>query len=308
MRGRRSAGPARPGRPGCDDEGDFRVSRRPSEGPGRYDLTDDGPSRGRGRGRVSQGSRSPNTGENRMNTTHIRSSRRAFLGTLALGATAFTARGAFAEELTRTPTTNEGPFYPTKLPLDTDNDLLDHQRRDHPRRRRGHAPRRPAPRRQGGPDPQRRHRDLAVRQGRHLPQAAHAGRGQVRHELPGIRPLPDRLDRRVLLPDDQAGPLPGPPRGAHPRAGLEGGQEAAHDRVLHQGLPGQRAGRAVQADPGPRPQGPRDPLPGLRPGQGLEDRRAGRAVGHRPGIQPRSLSQPSAEVTNSPVSLLERHP
>jgi protocatechuate 3,4-dioxygenase beta subunit len=55
-----------------------------------------------------------------MNTT----SRRQFLGSLALGATAFSAPGAFADELTRTPTTNEGPFYPTKLPLDTDNDLL----------------------------------------------------------------------------------------------------------------------------------------------------------------------------------------
>jgi protocatechuate 3,4-dioxygenase beta subunit len=59
-----------------------------------------------------------------MNITHLRPSRRGFLGTLALGATAFITRGAFAEELTRTPTTNEGPFYPTKLPLDTDNDLL----------------------------------------------------------------------------------------------------------------------------------------------------------------------------------------
>ncbi len=64
-----------------------------------------------------------------MSMTQSRTSRRAFLGTLALGATAsaaplFTSRGAFAEELTRTPTTNEGPFYPRKLPLDTDNDLL----------------------------------------------------------------------------------------------------------------------------------------------------------------------------------------
>jgi protocatechuate 3,4-dioxygenase beta subunit len=59
-----------------------------------------------------------------MTNSYIENSRRAFLGTLSLGATAFTARGAFAEELTRTPTTNEGPFYPTKLPLDTDNDLL----------------------------------------------------------------------------------------------------------------------------------------------------------------------------------------
>ena len=32
--------------------------------------------------------------------------------------------GLFAEELTRTPAQTEGPFYPDKLPLDTDNDLL----------------------------------------------------------------------------------------------------------------------------------------------------------------------------------------
>jgi len=30
----------------------------------------------------------------------------------------------FAEELVRTPPQTEGPFYPDKLPLDTDNDLL----------------------------------------------------------------------------------------------------------------------------------------------------------------------------------------
>lgn len=59
-----------------------------------------------------------------MTTDAFRASRRGFLGSLAFGAAAFTARGTFAEELTRTPTTNEGPFYPTKLPLDTDNDLL----------------------------------------------------------------------------------------------------------------------------------------------------------------------------------------
>lgn len=51
-------------------------------------------------------------------------SRRAFLGSLTLGAAAFTVPGAFAEELTRTPRQTEGPFYPDRLPLDTDNDLV----------------------------------------------------------------------------------------------------------------------------------------------------------------------------------------
>src|SRR5260370_40176680 len=52
--------------------------------------------------------------------------RRGFLGAFALGGAAFTTRGLFAEELTRikTPRQREGPFYPDKLPLDTDNDLL----------------------------------------------------------------------------------------------------------------------------------------------------------------------------------------
>ena len=53
-------------------------------------------------------------------------SRRLFLASSAVAATSpfWTVRGAFAEELTRTPAQTEGPFYPNKLPLDTDNDLL----------------------------------------------------------------------------------------------------------------------------------------------------------------------------------------
>ena len=50
--------------------------------------------------------------------------RRAFLKTLALNATFWSVPGAFAEELLRTPRQTEGPFYPDKLPLDTDNDLI----------------------------------------------------------------------------------------------------------------------------------------------------------------------------------------
>jgi protocatechuate 3,4-dioxygenase beta subunit len=47
-------------------------------------------------------------------------------GGLVLGATAFFTPGVFAEvvELTRTPRLTEGPFYPPRLPLDTDNDLI----------------------------------------------------------------------------------------------------------------------------------------------------------------------------------------
>lgn len=51
-------------------------------------------------------------------------SRRGFLRRLSLGAALFAAPGAFAGELLRTPRLTEGPFYPDKLPLDTDNDLL----------------------------------------------------------------------------------------------------------------------------------------------------------------------------------------
>lgn len=50
--------------------------------------------------------------------------RRRFLTGMGLGAAAFLTPGAYAEALSRTPRQTEGPFYPNKLPLDTDNDLL----------------------------------------------------------------------------------------------------------------------------------------------------------------------------------------
>ncbi len=50
--------------------------------------------------------------------------RRLFLRGLALGAACYTVPGVFAQELVRTPTQMEGPFYPDRLPLDTDNDLI----------------------------------------------------------------------------------------------------------------------------------------------------------------------------------------
>lgn len=63
--------------------------------------------------------------------------RRNFLRNLMIGAASLTAvkafseealrfleEGGFLEELVQTPRQIEGPFYPTKLPLDVDNDLI----------------------------------------------------------------------------------------------------------------------------------------------------------------------------------------
>ncbi len=51
--------------------------------------------------------------------------RRQFLSRAgALGLAAWYTPGVFAEELLRTPRLTEGPFYPNKLPLDQDNDLI----------------------------------------------------------------------------------------------------------------------------------------------------------------------------------------
>ncbi|MEQ8836492.1 MAG: protocatechuate 3,4-dioxygenase [Lacipirellulaceae bacterium] len=49
--------------------------------------------------------------------------RRQFLS-LSAASLATLPAGAFAELLTETPRSTEGPFYPDHLPLDTDNDLL----------------------------------------------------------------------------------------------------------------------------------------------------------------------------------------
>ena len=51
--------------------------------------------------------------------------RRRFLHAVSVASLgALAPRGAFAQKLMETAETTEGPFYPDKLPLDTDNDLL----------------------------------------------------------------------------------------------------------------------------------------------------------------------------------------
>ena len=51
------------------------------------------------------------------------STRRQFIRGAALSAATLTAPGAFAQALS-TAVTGDGPYYPDRLPLDTDNDLL----------------------------------------------------------------------------------------------------------------------------------------------------------------------------------------
>jgi protocatechuate 3,4-dioxygenase, beta subunit len=57
-------------------------------------------------------------------SNHFSSDRRSFLKRLSASTLLFAVPGAFADELMRTPRQTEGPFYPDKLPLDTDNDLV----------------------------------------------------------------------------------------------------------------------------------------------------------------------------------------
>src|SRR3989304_1815038 len=64
-----------------------------------------------------------------MNQQLQSSARRVFLRQATFAATAmaaglFDVPGLFAEALVLTPRQTEGPFYPNRLPLDTDNDLI----------------------------------------------------------------------------------------------------------------------------------------------------------------------------------------
>jgi protocatechuate 3,4-dioxygenase beta subunit len=59
-----------------------------------------------------------------MNISYSVISRRNFLRNTTFGTALLTTPGLFAEQLFLTPSMTEGPFYPDKLPLDVDNDLL----------------------------------------------------------------------------------------------------------------------------------------------------------------------------------------
>jgi len=61
---------------------------------------------------------------NRTSFQQADQGRRRVLRMTALAAFFAARPGAYAEELARTPEQTEGPFFPDRLPLDTDNDLL----------------------------------------------------------------------------------------------------------------------------------------------------------------------------------------
>ena len=148
-------------------------------------------------------------------------SRRTFLGTMTLGAAAFATRGAFADELVRTPPQTEGPFYPDKLPLDTDNDLLIINDAITPAV--GEMTHLSGRILDAKGDPVR-NALVEIWQWTTTGPTSTAGtrnRGKHGRELPGLRPVPDRLDRRVLLPHDQARAVPRPDA-AHPLQGPQG--------------------------------------------------------------------------------------
>ena len=129
-----------------------------------------------------------------------------------------------------TGTTTEGPFYPDKLPLDTDNDLLIINDAITPARRRDHAPDRPRADASRATGPQRVRRDLAGRSHGFVRPHRRPAADRLRQELPGLRPLPDRLEGPVLLPHDQADRLHADRHLPH-RAHSRGGQPERPARV-----------------------------------------------------------------------------
>lgn len=63
-------------------------------------------------------------GEDLERSARVWHRREMLRGGLAFATALWATPGAFADELVKTPKQTEGPFYPDKLPLDTDNDLI----------------------------------------------------------------------------------------------------------------------------------------------------------------------------------------
>ena len=160
------------------------------------------------------------------------------------------ASGDFAQALVLTPAQTEGPFYPTScrsIPTTICSIINDAitpavgeithlSGRD--------------PRRQGQPDPQRRRRDLAVRQQRRLPAPAARGNRDKRDaNFQGFGRFLTGSTGEYYFRTIKPVPYPGP-HAAHPLQDQEQRQGRAHHAVLHQGPARQREGRRLARHPG----------------------------------------------------------
>ena len=175
----------------------------------------------------------------------------------------------------------EGPFYPNKLPLDTDNDLLIVNDAITPAVGEITHLDRPDPRRQGRPDPQRPGRDLAVRQQRRLPPHRRRDNGDKRDKnFQGFGRFLTGSTGEYYFRTIKPVPYPGRTPHIHFKI-KQGGKELLTTQCYIKGDPGNDRDGVYRGIRDPKARDVRHRR--LRPDQGLEDRRARGQVRHRPG-------------------------
>ncbi len=144
--------------------------------------------------------------------------RRQFLKRIVIAGAAgtlFSVRGSFAEELMRTPSQTEGPYYPLQLPLDRDNDLLVITDSITPAVGEILLLSGRVLTLSGNPV---RNATVEIWQADNTGAYLHPksmGYQNSRRELPGLRTLRDGFKRRIQLQDDQTRTLYGP-NASHP--------------------------------------------------------------------------------------------
>ncbi len=157
-----------------------------------------------------------------MNQRLLLPNRRLFLGTL--GTAFFTTRGLFAEQLMLpTPGMTEGPFYPDKLPLDQDNDLIIIKDSTTPTVGTiTHLTGRVltasgSPVKDATVEIWQCDANAVYLHTRQRTEGEAAG-----FAFPGLWSLHDQFDRRISVPNDQAGSVSRPPGTAYSHQGEEG--------------------------------------------------------------------------------------
>ena len=218
-----------------------------------------------------------------MHGTDARHDRRRFLRGLTLGMAALATRGVLAQQLAETAPTGEGPFYPNRLPLDADNDLLIINDSitpavgeiTHLTGRVLTAAGQPV-----------RNAFVEIWQadntGSYINTSGRQETG-TRQKLSGLRPFSERRQGAVLLPHHQTGRLHPDrdlPRSAHSRRDQQERPPDLHHPAPRRGAPGEY----------PRPLGPGDgsarasnPPGGVPAAPGLEGRRAHGTLRRRAG-------------------------